>query len=84
MCGHCNAEDARVCEECGALIAFEWQPEHKAFHERVTALADAMKPVLVEIRELRINGECSNCGKAYSEPACGPGHAMADHERKQG
>lgn len=32
MCGHCKAEDAVVCEECGALVAFAYQPEHRRLH----------------------------------------------------
>jgi Fe2+ or Zn2+ uptake regulation protein len=45
MCGHCKAEDAVVCEECGVLVAFEYQPEHRAFHEKIAASASRLVPV---------------------------------------
>lgn len=45
MGGYCKAEDAVVCEECGALVAFDWQPEHRAFHEQMAALAARLVPV---------------------------------------
>lgn len=44
MCGRCKAEDAVVCEECGALVAFDWQPEHRAFHDRVASIVARLVP----------------------------------------
>jgi hypothetical protein len=45
--GYCKADDAMICEECGALIAENYWPEHTRFHEVITSLS------LAELARLR-------------------------------
>jgi hypothetical protein len=51
----CEVEDAVACDRCGSIVAREWQPEHRRFHEEFSALVTASNlaepafaPVVVE------------------------------------